>query len=910
MRKNVKKVINQVLSLLEEAESYEFHKQNLIRSVDTLFREYQEGKYNHAEYNKLLHDILKRRTKKEWIEYYDAYIYSILKQIDPLISQVIYYVYNDDSIRRLSISGREVKVRAEDRRFPAPSIEEDKKHELRKIKQKDEKAKEFVEFEREPILGAQPSPLKEKYTEEISRIRHGREKTAQEKIEIKTPEIKGGKISFLQKALLDIKANIEKREARRKKEYINKELEKARKPSLFSIIMRKAAGLRPEAKPRPVKVRKPSVFVRLADGIRSMLSPRKKLELKEAVKKPVIRPTAQEREHLTISLLSRLKYILGLSGDSQKTEIEIRKPEPLKIKKLPAGISSIRKDEALDKLFSQLDTIKKGGSELKITPKGTAKKSLGMRMDLFFIRLHAALKYKKLVIAGRARGSGKAGAETEEERPAEIMLKLPEAREVKTPVPAAKERKISIFSRISEAASRIKSFLFVPYEKPVPARAEKKKAVPEQKMPSAQAAEKISLAERLRTYVANLFKAEKPSPKPSPGAAAEAARVSREAAEEARPEHVRFRFSWSQIKESYNKMMEREKIFVSKKMEVTPSLQMQALKEKVREISEEEQITPKLLREEVESIQKIISEKKKYKVYQPSFIGSFANATIRKFTFYLIEQYPSFFKTLYDNLRLANIKLLSNTYVNIMLLTTIIISAISSVFFFAFFLFTNNPILMIFPKAIMMAVLCGGVTFMLFYSYPQMQAKNREHSINTNLPFAINHISAVAGSGVPPTKMFKLIMESEEYGEMAVEIEKIVEYVELFGYDLLTAVRSVAFTTPSSAFKEFLEGMVSTIESGGDLNVYLKEKTSEAMLSYELERQKYTETLSTYSDIYTGILIAAPLFFIVALSLVSMLGGTIGGLEVNVVIVGGAYVVIPVLNILFIIILELTQPEV
>ena len=50
------------------------------------------------------------------------------------------------------------------------------------------------------------------------------------------------------------------------------------------------------------------------------------------------------------------------------------------------------------------------------------------------------------------------------------------------------------------------------------------------------------------------------------------------------------------------------------------------------------------------------------------------------------------------------------------------------------------------------------------------------------------------------------------------------------------------------------------------------------------------------------------LFFVVALSLVSMLGGTIGGFEINVLILLGGYVIIPLLNILFLVFLEATQP--
>jgi len=81
----------------------------------------------------------------------------------------------------------------------------------------------------------------------------------------------------------------------------------------------------------------------------------------------------------------------------------------------------------------------------------------------------------------------------------------------------------------------------------------------------------------------------------------------------------KFRFSWENIKESYRKMMEREKKFVTRKLSVTPSLQMQALKEKVRVVAEEEKITPKLLREEVESIKKIVEERKKFKIYLEMF---------------------------------------------------------------------------------------------------------------------------------------------------------------------------------------------------------------------------------------------------------------------------------------------------
>ncbi|MBU0461655.1 MAG: type II secretion system F family protein, partial [Nanoarchaeota archaeon] len=323
-----------------------------------------------------------------------------------------------------------------------------------------------------------------------------------------------------------------------------------------------------------------------------------------------------------------------------------------------------------------------------------------------------------------------------------------------------------------------------------------------------------------------------------------------------------------------------------------------------------EKITATALTEEAKRIRSILEKRKALRIYQPTFFGALANVMTKRISLFLLDHFPDFFKGLYQQLRLANIKILSNTYVNMMVFSVIFSMILGFVGFGLAFSFLGLPWVVVVVRTLFMAFIMGILMFAVFYAYPSSKAKTRRMSINTNMPFAVNHMAAVASSGVPPTKMFKLISESEEYKEIAVECEKIVNYIEIFGYDVLTAIKSVAVTTPSPAFKEFFNGMVSTTQSGGDVKSYLAQKADEAMLAYRLERKKYTETIATYSDIYTGILIAAPLFFVAALSLVSMLGGTVGGTNVNTIIVVGTYLVIPLLNVAFIAFLKFTQPEV
>ncbi|MEM4397299.1 MAG: type II secretion system F family protein [Candidatus Woesearchaeota archaeon] len=343
--------------------------------------------------------------------------------------------------------------------------------------------------------------------------------------------------------------------------------------------------------------------------------------------------------------------------------------------------------------------------------------------------------------------------------------------------------------------------------------------------------------------------------------------------------------------------------------EIMPTiLQYQDKNENVN-FSKTELLDPFLLEKEIKELKSLIS-KKNPEIYKPNSIGYIANMSVRKISIYFIENFPDLFKKLYKEIRYSNMKVLANTYINIMFFFSIIGFLISFPFFTYIYAIQNNNLFSVFLKTIGSSFLFLNLIFWLMFYYPFMISKKRRRSLNTNMPFAIDHMSSIIASGVNPSTMFRLISSSSEYGEVSIEFEKISNYIDFFGYDVLTAVRAVSLNTPSEDFKEFLDGFVSTIETGGNLKDYLKQKSSESLLNYRLERQKYVEALSTYSDIYTGVLIAAPLFFVTSLSLLSVMGGTIAGFRLDTLIALGTYLVIPILNVLFIIFLEINQPEI
>lgn len=353
---------------------------------------------------------------------------------------------------------------------------------------------------------------------------------------------------------------------------------------------------------------------------------------------------------------------------------------------------------------------------------------------------------------------------------------------------------------------------------------------------------------------------------------------------------------------------EKKKEYLGK-TKVLPSILSYENRSVDAKVGKEDVLDPYLLEKQIKELKTLIS-KKKPEIYKASSIGYLANITVRKISIYFIEKYPEFFRQVYKSVRFANLKVLASTYINITFFLAIITLLVTFPISVIFFSVQGGNFAFVMLKTILTSIGISAAVFGMSIYFPNMQAKTRKRSINTNLPFAIDHMSSVIAAGVSPATMFKLISNSREYGEISIEIEKVSNYIEFFGYDILTAMKAVALITPSEMFKEFLDGFVSTIETGGDLKQYLSQKSAEALLNYRLERQKYVESLSTYSDIYTGVLIAAPLFFVTALSLVSVIGGKIGGMDVNTIITIGTYIVIPALNILFLVFLEFNQPEV
>jgi flagellar protein FlaJ len=290
-------------------------------------------------------------------------------------------------------------------------------------------------------------------------------------------------------------------------------------------------------------------------------------------------------------------------------------------------------------------------------------------------------------------------------------------------------------------------------------------------------------------------------------------------------------------------------------------------------------------------------------------IDSYQKLALKSFG-WIPDRYPELFIGVGESLPKSGLAIPTRNYVSIICLLSFIgflfgiVIAVFLNFYLKLNVFTGFGLAVFFP------IILGIIVFFIGYSYPIQQVMSRRANIDTNLPFAIAHIGAIVASGIPPSAVFKLLAKFKEYDILAEEMRKIVTNMEVFGLDPVSAMREVAKRTPSEKLKQLLFGFVSTIESGGDLKIYLRNMGEQNLFNWRMKRQKYIQQLSTYAEFYTGLLIAAPLFIISLFSVMNMIEPNLGGFGILQLMKLSIYILIPLLNIGFIVFLHSTQVEI
>jgi flagellar protein FlaJ len=199
----------------------------------------------------------------------------------------------------------------------------------------------------------------------------------------------------------------------------------------------------------------------------------------------------------------------------------------------------------------------------------------------------------------------------------------------------------------------------------------------------------------------------------------------------------------------------------------------------------------------------------------------------------------------------------------------------------------------------------GGLTYLVFMLYPGLEAGNRRRNIDASLPYAINYITSMSTAGITPAEVFRLLGSSTIYGQSAVEARYISREIDIFGRDLIDSLRLVSASTPSRRMKEFLQGTMASVSSGGNITEYFRTKAEQYALENRQTQKMFLETLALVSESYVTAMVAGTLFLIILQSIMSVLSGDNKPMFLYAIV----YIMIPLGSVMFVIMISSMTPE-
>lgn len=223
------------------------------------------------------------------------------------------------------------------------------------------------------------------------------------------------------------------------------------------------------------------------------------------------------------------------------------------------------------------------------------------------------------------------------------------------------------------------------------------------------------------------------------------------------------------------------------------------------------------------------------------------------------------------------------------------------------FLMSTQPLAVIILLALLSAVFTPLLIFAFSLIWLSMSASGRSKAIDHELPFIAVYLSTMVRGGVSPLVALERLSKMKWFPAMRREISRILRDVNLFGLDPLTAIDKNSANHPNRSYRDFMEGYVSTVRTGGDVLHYLESKTETIFENRVNSIRQLAERVSMVTEIFIIISVVLALSFYIFFSISSLLPvGSIGNILQFTVF---AFVLLPSFSLVTIYIVHSMQPK-
>lgn len=210
---------------------------------------------------------------------------------------------------------------------------------------------------------------------------------------------------------------------------------------------------------------------------------------------------------------------------------------------------------------------------------------------------------------------------------------------------------------------------------------------------------------------------------------------------------------------------------------------------------------------------------------------------------------------------------------------------------------------------IIIGLAAGQVTFGMMYYYPSFNVKSRNTRILVELPYYVGYMATLSASGLSLEGVFKAMAKENSGEEIVKDAKTIIRNLEILGMDVITALKDIIERAAPGPYSELLEGLVSTVESGGNLKEFFISTAKVQMEEKKLLLKKMTASLGIVSEMYTILLIVFPLLSVIMMSIMSIMTPNLGGFNLVTLMQLLTYGFVPIFGLMLLVIIDSMVPK-
>ncbi|OVE84995.1 archaellar assembly protein FlaJ [Natronolimnobius baerhuensis] len=168
--------------------------------------------------------------------------------------------------------------------------------------------------------------------------------------------------------------------------------------------------------------------------------------------------------------------------------------------------------------------------------------------------------------------------------------------------------------------------------------------------------------------------------------------------------------------------------------------------------------------------------------------------------------------------------------------------------------------------------------------YPRLAVDSRRIEMENRFHLFVIHMTVLSTTNIDRMEVIRHLAREEEYGELAAEMQRVVDLVDVWHLSLDDACRRRAKEVPSDSVSDLLERMAYTLNAGQGLDEFLHQEQEVLVEQYSTVYRQSLSNLDVLKDLYLALVISMTFALVFAVVL-PLLTGTDPTLTVTLVIV-------------------------